>query len=229
MGFWSSIKKAAKWVVQKVKTVVRVVVKYAFGLLMRFINLLGSWIPVEKKMRIQVFILYDGVTPVHSVPDTERAVNDTVALFKDKFNIKLKSYAKIFVQEITKPAPNAALNVTCDASAYWDEFGDSGEFFAANLAGWNAIPISVNFPISIFIVKSIAGKIGCSIPIADYVVLSPQGVVSTTTMSHELGHTCLLFHRSNQKNLMYSDSTRGTDVTKWQRYWVRSSRHCTFW
>jgi len=32
-----------------------------------------------------------------------------------------------------------------------------------NLAGWNAVPISLTFPITVFIVENIVGKYGCSL------------------------------------------------------------------
>jgi len=83
--------------------------------------------------------------------------------------------------------------------------------------------------LSVFIVRAVDGKIGCSIPIPDYVVLSPAGVDSDTTLAHELARTCLLMHRDDSKNLLYASILRGTDVTGWQRFVIRTSRHCTFW
>ena len=62
----------------------------------------------------------------------------------------------------------------------------------------------------------------------EYQAFSFSGMV--TTMAHELAHTCLLMHRKTDKNnLMFPSSPRGTDVTKWQRWVVRTSRHCTWW
>jgi hypothetical protein len=86
-------------------------------------------------------------------------------------------------------------------------------------------------------VRTIKDKLGCSIPIADYVTLSAvpnpgstkTGAADLTTMAHELAHTCLLMHRTDKNNLMFASSPRGTDVTKWQRWVVRTSRHCTWW
>lgn len=230
MGWLSAIKKAVKKVVRVVKTIVRVVVKIVVGIVMRIIHTLGAWIPIDKKMRLQVFILRDenGVV-VDQVADVDAAVNRAIATFKQRFGVVIKSYGKPMVQELKNPAPTAALDVPCDGGAWWEEFGEAGEFFADNLAGWNAIPISLTFPVSVFIVRSVDGKIGCSIPITDYVVLLPGGVDSDTTLAHELAHTCLLMHRDDSQNLLYPSTPRGTNVTRWQRFVVRTSRHCTFW
>jgi len=230
MGWLSSIKKAIKKVVRAVKSIVRVVVKIVIGVVMRIINTLGAWIPVDKKMRLQVFILRNEAgNAVDQIADVEMAFSRAVATFKRRFGVNIKAYGKPMVQVLKGAAPVAALDVPCDGGAWLEEFGEAGEYFADNLAGWNAIPISLTFPVSVFIVRTVDGKIGCSIPIADYVVLSPAGVDSDTTLAHELAHTCLLMHRDDSKNLLYPSIPRGTDVTGWQRFVVRTSRHCTFW
>jgi hypothetical protein len=243
MGLWSSIKKAAKKVWRAVKTVVRVVLKAITGLVMRIINIVGEIVTLgmlRKNMRIQVFILQDAVRhPVVAPALFQPAIAEAKAIFKKEFNITLKSYGKPEVQVLGDVAPAAALDVDCDAGAFSEEFGEAGEYFADNAAGWVGIPISLRFPVSVFVVRSITDKIGCSIPITDYVTISASpsgssggvtGVTSLTTLAHELGHTCLLAHRDKEPgNLMFPDRTRGTDTTWWQRRVARTSRHCTFW
>ena len=39
----------------------------------------------------------------------------------------------------------------------------------------------------------------------------------------------MLLDRDNTANLMYGDAKRGTKLTTWQRWAVRTSRHCTYW
>lgn len=244
MSLWSSIKKAAKKVWRVVKTVVRVVLKAVAGLIMRIINIIGSIVDlvylVEKTMTVQVFILRDlNNQGVIAEQDIAPAVATAKQIFKSRFNVVIKSYGKPMVQTLPKPAPAAALDVECDGGAFSNEFGEAGEYFAKNLAGWVGVPISLAFPVTVFVVHSIRDKIGCSIPITDYVTLSAipanprsveTGVTSLTTLAHELAHTCLLLHRDNApNNLLYPQSSRGTNVTKWQRFVVRTSRHCTFW
>lgn len=243
MGLWSSIKKAAKKVWRAVKTVVRVVVKAVVGLVMRVLHMLGSLLDliylVKKRMRIQVFILREtekqGLVPE---ADLDAAINTAKQIFLDRFRIEISAYGKPIVQTLTGVAPVAALDVHCDTEAFKEEFGEAGEYFARHLAGWNGIPISLKFPVSVFVVRTVQGKIGCSIPITDYVTLSARaatpggtvtGVTSLSTLAHELAHTCLLMHRDDQGNLLYQHHTRGTNVTKWQRWVARTSRHCTWW
>jgi hypothetical protein len=227
MGFWSSAWRA-------IKTVVRVVIKAVAGGIMRIVHIVGSLADLvysfEKTMTIQVLILRDSNSQgVIIESDIEPAIAMAKQIFKDKFNVAIKSYGKPMVQTLPNPAPSAALDVKCDEGAFSNEFGEAGEYFANNLAGWVGIPISLAFPVTVYVVHGIKDKIGCSIPITDYVTLSPDGAKSDTTLAHELAHTCLLAHRDNSKNLLYPGIPRGTDVTSWQRWVVRTSRHCTFW
>ncbi len=255
---WSRIKKAAKKAWRAVKAVVRAVVRIAIGIVMRVIHIIGSALDlvymVKKKMRIQVFILRDSAAPANGLA-LEQELDATVArakqIFLDKFKVEIRPYGKPIVQTLPDVAPAKALDVGCDIErglgglitnsfgAVGDEFGEAGDYFAGKLAGWVAVPISLRFPVTVFVVRSIRGKAGCSIPIADYVTLSATpsspgvtvtGVTGPTTLAHELAHTCLLMHRDNDKaNLLYPSHPRGTDVTKWQRWVVRTSRHCTWW
>jgi hypothetical protein len=219
---------------------------------MRAVHIFGSALDlvymVKKKMRVQVFILREseaqGLVPEH---DLDAAINTAKQIFLDRFKVEIRAYGNPIVQTLPDVAPADALDVGCaikrdglitDPGALGNEFGEAGEYFAGKLAGWVVVPISLQFPVTVFVVRSIRGKIGCSIPIADYVTLSVTpsssatvtGVNSATTLAHELGHTCLLMHRDDDKaNLMFPGHQRGTDVTKWQRWVVRTSRHCTWW
>jgi hypothetical protein len=48
---------------------------------------------------------------------------------------------------------------------------------SAMFAGWNAAPVSGAFPITVFIVKSVSGKAGCSLgPLTDQVTIEQAGV-----------------------------------------------------
>ncbi len=243
MGWWKKLKKAVRKAWRVVKGVVRVFVKVVIGIIMRIIHVLAELFlfGVQKTLTVQVMILTDETGVVLVQPqDLDQAITTAKQVFKDKFNVAIKAYGKPIVQSIPQPAPLAALDVHCDGGAWTEEFGQAGEFFATHSAGWVGGPISLAFPVTAFVVRSIEGKIGCSIPITDYVTLSSKpipdltgvgltGVTSPTTLAHELAHTCLLTHRDDPKNLLYADASRGTDVTWWQRRVARTSRHCTFW
>lgn len=238
MGLWSSIKKKVKKAVKKVwravKAVVRVIVRVVvtiigavlgiFDLLLGFI----AWPP--KKLRLHIFILSDQNGAVISPTDLKPSIEHAKKVLKDKFNVKLKTYGETMIEIIEDPAPSAALNVKCDSGALKEEFGSAGEYFAKHLAGWNAIPISLTFPITAFVVKDIKGKEGCSLgPLSDYITLDPPGVKSQNTLVHEIGHSCSLWHSGSKSNLMWPDDDRGDGVKWFQKNLLRSSRHVMYW
>lgn len=126
----------------------------------------------------------------------------------------------------------SAISGKNSGGALYNEYGEAGEYFAKNTAGWGWLRMNLYFPVTIFIVRDISGKIGCSLgPLTDYVTLSIKGVASESTLAHELGHCCGLLHRDNEiDNLMYPGGSRANNnITGWQKYVVRTSRHCTFW
>lgn len=233
MGFWSKIKKGLKKAWKAVKSVVRQVVRIVVEVVSRVIGifdlLLGfiGWPP--KKLRLHIFILSDDKGPLMSAADLEPSIQHLRQTLKDRFNVKLKSYSKSFVEIIEGTAPKEALEVSC-SGAWLDEMGEAGDFFARHLAGWNGIPISVTFPITAFVVRDVKDKIGCSLgPLSDYITIDPAGVKSESTLSHEVGHSCGLWHFDGQNNLMNPNAPRGNKVKGWQMNIFRSSRHVTYW
>jgi hypothetical protein len=167
MGLWSrikkAVKKAVKWVVQKAKAVVRAIVRVVLTFVLAAINiwdlLFGflNWPP--KNLTLQIFILSDKNGPlmkeeeklVKLIPSIEYARR----VLKQRLNIKLRFYSETFVQILKEPAPNAALyHKPCTLSGIiLNESGDAGEFYAKHIAGWNGIPISLRFPITIFLIQ----------------------------------------------------------------------------
>ena len=86
--------------------------------------------------------------------------------------------------------PAEALDVTCSPSI---EFTEAGEYYAKLLAGWNLIPISMTFPVTVFVVRDLQGfSLGCSMNVfADYVIVDRAGLETDhVTLPHEIGHTC---------------------------------------
>lgn len=243
MGLWSRIKKAAKKVWQKVKATVRVVVKAVItivnSLTLGLFDLLFGFIGwPRKRLRLHVFILTapgstgggDDVPPQQVVPTQEvtDAIDRTKRIYKDKFNVDVRSYSKNFVEVITQPAPPEALDFECGIGS---EFGDAGEFFAKHMAGWNLIPISLTFPVTVFVVRDLkAGSLGCSMSVlGEYVVIDHDGLVDNVALAHEIGHACSLWHSGSSNNLMYKSSPAGENVKWFQKNLLRSSRHVQFW
>ena len=231
------LKSAAKWVAKKAKAAARFIVRLALAFIrLPFVILdvvVGLIAFPRMKLRLHVVVLADQTGMVYNDDaQLQRAIDFAVATFKKRLNVDVVPYSPRFVQKLDVPAPDAALNVGCDGRAVREEAGDAGDFFAQHLAGWNGIPISLTFPITVFIVKTIEGKNGCSLAFAtDYVTLTPTGVDNTTTMAHELGHACnLWFHSSSMANLMYEHANgRGDELGPMQKHVVRSSRHVTYW
>jgi hypothetical protein len=242
MGFWSKIKnavkKAYKAVKRFVKAIARLVVRFVVGIIARVIGMVGGlflfWL--TKKMRVHICILRPaGQKELISVADAEASLQRATQIIKDKFDVKVKTYGTPYAEVIKESPPSEALTVECSLSGNaGEEISEGGEFFAKYLAGWNAIPISLIYPITVFVIQSITHEgdtfRGCSAGVfTDYVVLTPVGMKDDTTLAHEISHACSLLHRDDKNNLLFHGFDRGTSVTGWQKYWFRSSRHVNFW
>ncbi|HSD87877.1 MAG TPA: hypothetical protein VLB44_10200 [Kofleriaceae bacterium] len=240
MGLLSSFKRFSKKLWQGIKAVARIVVRIAWTLWTPFTNIWDlhfgflNWPP--KKLRIQILILSSApgkpvVDPAN--PALQAMIAYATKVFKDRLNVKLHPYSDTFIQVIDEPAPHYALITHCVAGAgalTIDEAGDAGEYFAQHLAGWNAIPISITVPVTVFIVENIIDRAGCSLgPLTDYIVLRANGIKDASLMAHELGHACnLVWHSDSVSNLMWPGNTRGDLLNWFQRNLFRSSRHVRY-
>lgn len=244
MGLWSRIKKAVKKIVRFVKAVVRVVFRVVVTVITAIINIVDIintiiWLP-PKELRLHILILSDGDHPVVGVDELTPSIEYARRVLNDRLNVKLFSYDENMVDIITEPAPDKALNVCCDACAFKEEFVEAGEFFAKHMTGSdpNGISLSLKFPITVFVVKTISGKVGCSLgPLTDYITLGVDGVRDNpaSTMMHEIGHACnRLFHTGTViSDLMYGSSResgniRGDRVKLWEKCVIRASRHVRY-
>lgn len=227
-------------VIYAIRAFFRVLFKLIIGLIMRIFHILGEIVTlglVPRRIRVRVVILRDAAgQPLVSEADARASLARTVQIFKDRFNINVRTFRGADIETLAEPAPAAALDVESDAPAFGEEFGEAGAYFAANTAGWFGIPTSLTFPLTVFVVRKVGTKIGCSIPITDYVTLSAtspgggvSGVSDSTTMAHELAHSCLLPHTDDSTYLLYPFAGRGTDTSWLQRRVARTSRHATFW
>ena len=237
MGLWSKIKGAVRAVV---RVVVEAVNRFTVGLLDLVFGALFVWIGwPPKRLRLHVFILWSQPPPVIEggpPPPIEQvvqdAINHTRRIYKERFNVNVRPYAPSFIQVITDPVPAEALDVNC---GWGIEFSEAGDYYASLLAGWVGIPISLTFPITVFVVRNL-DVLGCSMNVlGDYVIVDREGFETDyKTLAHEIGHTCGLSpgpggHDWTSSNLMYKEPPAGEGVKWFQKNLLRSSRHVQYW
>lgn len=243
MGIWSSIKKAVKAVVRvavKVITTFFTTIVSMYDLLFGFL----SWPPKNFTLHVIILSRWDPNKQAYIRLCSKAAVQPSIdtlkAVLKDKLNINLRPYGSEYIEFYEAEVPEGALKPSCcGADHLGQEFTTPGDFYAQHTAGWvGSIPISLRFPVTVFIVDDVQCKNGCSNgPLADYVVIDLDGLNSTGSllanglMLHEIGHACgLLFHNGSTGNVMYKNAdNRGPDLNWAQRNFFRSSRHVTYW
>jgi hypothetical protein len=243
MGLWSRIKKAVRRAVRAVKAVVRIVVRIVVTVVMAVVNifdlLLGFLNWPKKKLTLYVLVLskLSATDKKLAIADLDASIAEAKRILKARFNVELRPYSAEYVEWFDGTAPTEALNPSCcGADHFGQEFLTAGEFYADHLAGWVGIPISMRFPITVFIVDSVECREGCSNgPLADYVVVQrgslnkPGEPFPFSLMMHEMGHACSLWHSRGKSNIMYGPKERGDGVKGFQKNLLRSSRHVTYW
>jgi|SRR5262249_40092422 len=242
MSLWSklknAVKKAVKAVVRYFKAVARMLVRLLAEIVQRAVNWINAIAGsiAEKNLRVHVVILHEpGQKPLVTEQEAQDSINRAAAIIKDRFDVRVTGFGEPHITTLKEDAPAAALNVECSFDGNVEtELEEGGEFFASHLAGWNVVPVTIVYPVTVFVIAHVTHSggewRGCSAGIfTDYVVLTPKGMNDDTTLAHELGHACSLLHRDTQTNLMYHGFDRGTSVTGWQKFWFRTSRHVNFY
>jgi hypothetical protein len=190
-------------------------------------SLAGSTRP--KKLRFRIVILRDETGgPVVEEEDVGEALEEANRVLRDEAAVALVPLDGRFVEVADAPAPRAALDSPCTDSGLWrTDLGAAGRYFRAHRRRGR---VGQGSPITVFVVRDVVGKCGCSLgPLGDYVTIDPDGLRTRTRriLAHELGHSCGLRHVSDEANLMRARSP-GEHLTRWQRAVLRSSRHVTY-
>lgn len=183
-----------------------------------------------KKLRLRIVILRDE----RGLPV---AGNEEVLPVYEEARRILARTARVMVepagwQVVTAPhaAPKAALDVHCTDGAWQDDMGRAGEFYRSLMAK-SGLGTATGYgaPVTVFIVRSISTRNGCSLGIlTDYVTVEAKTLKSTRRLLvHEIAHACGLWHVKDRQNLLFPEGP-GDQLAGWQAAVLRSSRHVTY-
>jgi hypothetical protein len=191
------------------------------------LTLAGSRKP--KQLRLRIVILRDERgEPVLAEHDLDVALAETGRVLEREAATRIVAADGALVTVADERAPGRALDAPCRNTGLWrTDLGAAGPYFR-RLRVHGAI--GQGAPITVFVVRDVVGKCGCSLgPLGDYVTIDPSGLGGRTRriLAHELGHSCGLRHKRDPENLMRARGPGGR-LTRWQRAVLRSSRHVTY-
>jgi hypothetical protein len=185
----------------------------------------------RKRLRVEVVILSEPATggaarPLATEAHAREALESAQTIFEREAGTVLFFDDWPRIRTIAEPAPHAALHVGCGASSWTQDLGEAGAYFRRmrSASGGVAGIGGRGEPITVFVVRDVAGKNGCSLgPLSAYVTVDR---VRGPLIAHELGHSCGLWHSRSSGNLMLPAADSGT-MTRLQQAVFRTSRHVT--
>ncbi|MBV8882218.1 MAG: hypothetical protein JO332_19840, partial [Planctomycetaceae bacterium] len=205
----------------------------------------------EKKLRVAVVLLKDGSgTPVVAPASVVDELQAAIDIYSDQANVRVVPMAwfhlsspfssnetatESWVAQPDGPSDASVLDVSANAAAWGEDFWMTGTRFhglAAWLWKWG-LPrriLGYGAPVAVFAVRTINGATGLSLgPLTDYITAVGTETADKTTLAHEIGHACGLWHHGDGDNLMYSyDSNVRRKMSLFQVLVVRNSRHVTY-
>jgi hypothetical protein len=193
-------------------------------------ELVGSLAGVSrpKRLRLSVQILREGGAPVVAEAELEGALAETRRVLEREANVRLEPADGQLLVTRSDSAPTEALDSPCTDQGLWKaDLGSAGRYFRPLRPRGT---VGRGAPITVFVVRDVVGKCGCSLgPLGDYVTIDGGGLTGGTKriLAHELGHSCGLPHSSREDNLMRPRGP-GQRLTRLQRAALRSSRHVTY-
>jgi hypothetical protein len=203
----------------------------------------------EKKLRLQVVILSDeNGSPVSTPTRVLQDLQDVIDVYKDEANVRVlpvrwlqlstpfskrEKADERYVRTSPKPSMKSLLDVECSGATWLKDLGARGsgyQLHMTKLGFWGGLRRILGYgaPLTAFIVRDIKNALGCSLgPLTDYItaILVPG---DTTTLFHELGHSCGLMDGGKVGTLMACAGPCGRTMTKLQALVVRNSRHVTY-
>lgn len=183
-----------------------------------------------KQLRLRVVILRDEEgRPLCSTQDVRDSWEEAQRIFSQQARVRLVAALPSIVV-VPTPSPLAALNVHCDDGAWQEDLDGAGDYFRQNCAQTSSGRwVGYSAPVTVFIVRDISNKGGCSLgPLTDYVTLE-AGMLNrarSRLLAHEVAHACGLWHSKDKENLMFPRGP-GDKLTRWQALLLRNSRHVT--
>lgn len=207
----------------------------------------------EKKLRLCVIILSDENGLVANESLVLEEINAAADIFREQANVRVIPCTVVgstktpfhedetgddrFIHISKSTSNNDLLDVSCGVGAWGEDLwtiGSSLNMLMTRLCfcGNARRLLGYGSPITVFVVRSInAGDTtGCSLgPLTDYITAVGTETTDKTTIAHEAGHTCGLWHTETRTNLMFkTDSNDRREMTTFQEINFRNSRHVTY-
>jgi hypothetical protein len=182
-----------------------------------------------KKLLLRVVILRDEEgKPLASEEAVVPSFLEAQRVFLGEARVRALPAGRL-VQTLDEPAPTAALDVHCDDGAWQEDFARTGDFFRHHSARDRGRFLGYGVPVTVFVVRDISNKGGCSLgPLTDYVTVEAGMLLRARyrLIAHEVAHACGLWHSKDKENLMFPKGP-GDKLAGWQAAILRNSRHVT--
>lgn len=195
------------------------------GIFDAFLDLIGICFP--KKLRLCIIILKDKRgNPVSSEAILQPYIEKAKKIYDNQARILLIVQG---IYTVVEPSPTYALDVYCGVLAWTEDLLLVGSYFERQskrcaLGGLGRL-IGYAAPVTVFAVREVKGKKGCSLgPLANYVTIEGSNPVC---LAHEISHALGLWHVDETNNLAHANCG-GEKLKKWQRIIIRNSKHVTY-